>query len=136
MPSQSKLSYIHIDGYFIFQEQFYAETVAHISAHGADFAAKRLRHCCKWQSLRKAAQQQLGDAHALDKNLVTISSADGEQAYLSGQLAGSPFQQREVAAGGRVIFHTQEAFGPVGAGVVAIRQSFYDQYPEFVKKLY
>lgn len=91
-------------------------------------------------ALRKAAQQQLGDAHALDKNLVTISSADGEQAYLSGQLAGhlsgSPFQQREVAAGGRIIFHTQDAFGPVGAGVVALRQSFYDQYPEFVKKLY
>src|ERR1700730_892383 len=37
--------------------------------------------------LRKAAQQQLGDAHALDRNIISISSADGEQALLSGQIA-------------------------------------------------
>ncbi len=90
--------------------------------------------------LRKAAQQQLGNAHALDKNLVAIGAADGEQALLSGQIAaqlsGSPFQNREIAAGGHIVLHTQDTFGPVGAGVIALPQSFYNQYPAFSKNVY
>jgi NitT/TauT family transport system substrate-binding protein len=90
--------------------------------------------------LRKAAQQQLGDAHALDRNIISISSADGEQALLSGQIAahfsGSPFQEREVAAGAHIIAHSSTIFGPVGAGLLALPQSFYDQYPTFTNKLY
>ncbi len=90
--------------------------------------------------LRKAAQQQLGDAHALDKNLVAIGSADGEQALLSGQLAanfaGSPFQESEVAAGGHIVLHSNQPFGPVGAGLIVLPQSFYNQYPNFSKTVY
>ncbi|HTK06906.1 MAG TPA: hypothetical protein VL485_07050 [Ktedonobacteraceae bacterium] len=90
--------------------------------------------------LRKAAQQQLGDAHALDKNLVAIGSADGEQALLSGQLAanfaGSPFQESEVAAGGHIVLHSNEPFGPVGTGLIVLPQSFYNQYPTFSKTVY
>ncbi|GCF07031.1 ABC transporter substrate-binding protein [Dictyobacter arantiisoli] len=90
--------------------------------------------------LRKAAQQQLGNAHALDRNLVAIGSADGEQALLSGQIAaqlsGSPFQQREIAAGGHVVLHTKDVFGPVGAGLTVLSQSFYNQYPSFSKTVY
>jgi NitT/TauT family transport system substrate-binding protein len=90
--------------------------------------------------LRKAAQQQLGNAHALDHNLVAIGAADGEQALLSGQLAaqlsGAPFQNREIAAGGHIVLHTQDTFGPVGAGVIVLPQSFYNQYPAFSKKIY
>lgn len=90
--------------------------------------------------LRKAAQDQLGDAHALDHNLVAIGSADGEQALQSGQLAaqlsGSPFQEREIAAGGHVILHTRDIFGPVGAGLIVLPQSFYNQYPAFSKTVY
>jgi NitT/TauT family transport system substrate-binding protein len=90
--------------------------------------------------LRKLAQQQLGNAHALDRNLVAIGAADGEAALLSGQLAaqlsGPPFQNREVAAGAHIIAHTQDAFGNVGAGVIALPQSFYNQYPAFSKKIY
>ncbi|HEY4034371.1 MAG TPA: ABC transporter substrate-binding protein [Ktedonobacteraceae bacterium] len=90
--------------------------------------------------LRKAAQDQLGNAHALDHNLVSIASADGEQALLDGQLAahysGAPFQNREVAAGGHIILHSSDAFGPVGAGLVVQRESLYNQYPDFSKKLY
>ena len=90
--------------------------------------------------LRKAAQQQLGNAHALDKNLVAIGAADGEQALLTGQIAaqlsGAPFQNREIAAGGHIVLHTQDTFGPVGAGVIALPQSFYNQYPAFSKKVY
>ncbi|GCE12780.1 ABC transporter substrate-binding protein [Tengunoibacter tsumagoiensis] len=90
--------------------------------------------------IRKAAQQQLGDAHALDKNLVTISSADGEVALRNGQLtaqlSGSPFQEREVAAGDHVIFHTKDIFGPVGAGLLVLPEKFYNQYPDFSKAFY
>ncbi len=90
--------------------------------------------------LRKLALDQLGNAHALDRNMVAIGAADGEQALLSGQLAaqlsGPPFQNREVAAGAHILLHTQDAFGPVGAGLIALPQSFYTQYPAFSKKLY
>ncbi|GLV56808.1 nitrate ABC transporter substrate-binding protein [Dictyobacter sp. S3.2.2.5] len=90
--------------------------------------------------LRKAAEQQLGNAHALDKNLVAIGSVDGEQALLSGQIAanfsGSPFQEREVAAGGHIVLHTTQPFGPVGTGLIVLPQSFYNQYPEFSKTVY
>ena len=90
--------------------------------------------------LRKAAQNQLGNAHALDHNLVSIASADGEQALLDGQLAahysGAPFQNREVAAGGHIILHSKDAFGPVGTGLIVQRESFYNQYPDFSEKLY
>jgi NitT/TauT family transport system substrate-binding protein len=92
--------------------------------------------------LRKAAQQQLGNAHALDKNLVAISSADGEQALIAGQLAanfaGSPYQDAEVRAGGHIVLHSTstDAFGPVGAGLIVLPQSFYNQYPAFSKKVF
>lgn len=90
--------------------------------------------------LRKSAQDQLGNAHALDKNLVAIGSADGEQALLSGQLAanyaGSPFQENEVAAGGHIVVDTNAAFGHVGAGLVVLSQSFYNQYPTFSKTVF
>src|SRR6202035_3881339 len=90
--------------------------------------------------LRKAAQEQLGNAHALDTNLVTIASAAGEQALLTGhlaaQLSGAPYQNQEVAAGGHIVLHTTSVFGPVGAGVIVLPQSFYNQYPTFSKQIY
>jgi NitT/TauT family transport system substrate-binding protein len=90
--------------------------------------------------LRKSALDQLGNAHALDKNLVAIGSADGEQALLSGQLAanyaGPPFQESEVAAGGHIVVDTNAAFGRVGPGLVVLPQSFYNQYPAFSKAVY
>lgn len=90
--------------------------------------------------IRKAAQQQLGNAHALDRNLISISSADGEQALRSGQIAahfaGSPFQEREVAGGAHIVLHSNDVFGPVGAGLLALPENFYNQYPVFIKTVY
>lgn len=90
--------------------------------------------------LRKAAQQQLGNAHALDANLVSLSSSVGEQALLTGkiaaQLSGAPYQNQEIAAGGHIVLHTRDVFGPVGAGVIVLPQSFYNQYPAFSKQIY
>jgi NitT/TauT family transport system substrate-binding protein len=90
--------------------------------------------------LEKAAQQQLGNAHALDHNMLAIGAADGEQALLTGQLAaqlsGPPFQNNEIAQGGHIVLHTADTFGPVGAGLIVLPQSFYNQYPAFSKKVY
>jgi NitT/TauT family transport system substrate-binding protein len=90
--------------------------------------------------IRKAAQEQLGNAHALDRNLISLSSADGEQALRTGQIAahfsGSPFQEREVADGGHIVLHSNDVFGLVGAGLITLAPNFYNQYPNFVKKLY
>ena len=90
--------------------------------------------------LRKAAQEQLGNAHALDANLVSLSSSVGEQALLTGkiaaQLGGPPYQNQEIAVGGHIVLHTTDVFGPVGAGVIALTQSFYNQYPAFSKQIY
>jgi NitT/TauT family transport system substrate-binding protein len=90
--------------------------------------------------LRKAAQQQLGNAHALDANMVSLSSSVGEQALLTGkiaaQLGGAPYQNQEIAAGGHIVLHTTDVFGPVGAGVIVLSQSFYTSYPAFSKQVY
>jgi NitT/TauT family transport system substrate-binding protein len=90
--------------------------------------------------LRKAAQEQLGNAHALDANLLTISSADGEKALLTGhlaaQLSGAPYQNQEVAAGGHIVLHSVDVFGPVGTGVIVIPQGLYNQYPTFSRQIY
>lgn len=90
--------------------------------------------------LRRAAQQQLGNAHALDSNIVALNSSSGEAALLSGriaaQLSGAPFQEQEVAAGGHIILHSTSIFGPVGTGVQVLPVSFYNQYPAFSETLY
>src|SRR5579883_1862773 len=90
--------------------------------------------------LRKAAQKQLGDAHALDHNLVSIAPADAEQALLSGQIAANfasaPFQFREVAQGGHVLVHSYDVFGHVSSDEIAVPESFYNKYPVFAQKLH
>jgi len=65
--------------------------------------------------LRKAAQEQLGNARALDDNVVAIAHPDGVQALASGQLAGHftspPFQNEAVQAGGHVVLRSFDQFG-------------------------
>jgi NitT/TauT family transport system substrate-binding protein len=90
--------------------------------------------------LRKAAQEQLGNAHALDNNLVSIPQADGVQALITGQIAGHltspPFQFQEVAAGGRAIVKSFDVFGQISSDAVVVLKNFYNQYPGFARKLY
>ena len=81
--------------------------------------------------LRKAAEKQLGDANALDKNIVSLGHPDGLQALLSGQLAGHltspPFEFQEQAKGARKIASSYEAFGgPHTFNSIYLRQGFYD----------
>jgi NitT/TauT family transport system substrate-binding protein len=90
--------------------------------------------------LRKAAQEQLGNAHALDNNIVSIPQADGVQALITGQLAGHltspPFEFQEVAAGGHAIVKSFDIFGQISSDAVVVLKNFYNQYPAFARKLY
>ena len=91
--------------------------------------------------LREAAQKQLGNAHALDNNLESITSADGVQAVLNGQLAAHfptpPYSFQEAAAPGtHVILKSYDITGEASNDVIGVPQTFYDQYPDFTKQLY
>ena len=69
--------------------------------------------------------------------LVDTEAVEGQiRAELAAQLSGPPYQNQEVAAGGHIVLHTSSVFGPVGAGVIALPQSFYNQYPTFSKQIY
>lgn len=80
--------------------------------------------------LRKGAQEQLGDAHALDKNIVSMGHPDGLQALLSGQLAGHltspPFEFEEQAKGAHIVLSSYKLFGPHTFNSVFMRQGTYD----------
>ncbi len=91
-------------------------------------------------TLRKGAQDQLGNAKALDNNIAAIAHPDGVQSLAGGQLAGHlsspPYQFDEVAAGGHVILKGVDVFGRNTAAAIFVLQTFYDQYPDFSKALH
>jgi len=91
--------------------------------------------------LRKAAQEQLGDAHALDKNIVSLGHPDGLQALLSGQLAGHltspPFEFDEQQKGAHPIVSSYKAFGgPHTFNSVFLRQGFYDDNKDVANAIF
>src|SRR5215204_6621702 len=77
--------------------------------------------------LRKGAQEQLGDAAALDDNLVAFTHPDGLQALLSDQISGHltspPFQFQEQDEGARPILKSFDLFGPHNFNSVFVRQA-------------
>lgn len=91
-------------------------------------------------AVRKAAQQALGNAHALDSNLIVIDNPTAVQGLVSGQLAAhmasAPFQFQEVQQGGHILVKSSDLFGKTTFSEAFVTQSFYDQYPSFIKKLY
>lgn len=90
--------------------------------------------------LRKAAQEQLGNAHALDANMVSIEHPLGVVALQSGQLdahlASPPFQEQEVAAGAHVILRSYDVFGKSTFNAVYTTDAFANRYPAFVQTFY
>ena len=90
--------------------------------------------------LRKAAQDQLGNAHALDANIVTIQHPLGVAALANGQLdahlSSPPFQQQEVDAGGHIILRTFDVFGRTSFTLVYTTDAFNNDYPEFNRFFY
>jgi NitT/TauT family transport system substrate-binding protein len=90
--------------------------------------------------LRKGAQQQLGNAHALDNTIVAIEHPLGVQALEHGQLAAHlsspPFEFEEVAAGGHIILKSYDLFRQSTFNSVFMTQSFYNRYHDFAKSFY
>jgi NitT/TauT family transport system substrate-binding protein len=91
-------------------------------------------------TLRKAALEQLGNAHALDTSIVAIDHPSGLQALLVGQLAAHlsspPFQYEEVQAGGHVVLRSFDVFGKHTFNSVYVSEKFANEHPQFVKAFY
>lgn len=85
--------------------------------------------------LRKAAQEQLGDAMALENNLVSMAHPDAMQALLSDQVAGhmasAPYTYMEDEKGAHRVLGSADVFNePINNTVVAVRQSVQKSVPE------
>jgi NitT/TauT family transport system substrate-binding protein len=91
-------------------------------------------------TLRKAAAEQLGNAHALDTAIVAIDHPSGMQALQVGQLnahlGAPPFQYQEVQAGGHVVVRSFDVFGPHTFNSVYVGTKFAEEHPQFVKAFY
>lgn len=90
--------------------------------------------------LRMGCQQILGNAHALDTNIVAIQHPLGVLALKNGQLdahmSSPPFQFEEVADGGHVVFRSWQATGRMTFNCVYTTDAFTGKYPEFVRYFY
>ena len=90
--------------------------------------------------LRKMAQVKLGDARALDRNIIAMDHPDAMQALLSGQidahLTSPPFQFQERAAGAHVVARSYKYFGDHSFLGVMVTQKFYDDHTNFSRNLY
>ena len=91
-------------------------------------------------TLRKAAAQQLGNAHALDTAIVAIDHPSGMQALQVGQLnahlGAPPFQYEEVQSGGHQVLASFDVFGPHTFNSVYVNEKFANDHPNFVKAFY
>lgn len=78
--------------------------------------------------LQKAAQQQLGNAHALDKNIVAMDHPQALQALLGGQIAAAytspPFEFQAVEQGARKLVDSYRLFGRHGFNVVTATEDY------------
>ncbi|GAA4145841.1 ABC transporter substrate-binding protein [Actinomadura keratinilytica] len=84
--------------------------------------------------LQKAAQQQLGDPHALDRNIATMAHPEALEALLGGQIAASytspPFQFQAVEQGARKLVDSYDLFGRHGFNVVAATEEYAERNPD------
>lgn len=90
--------------------------------------------------LKKGAQEQLGNASALDTNISSLEHPAGLQALMSGQVAGHltspPFQFQEQDRGARAILKSYDLFGRHTFNNVFIREEYHDQNPEIASALW
>jgi NitT/TauT family transport system substrate-binding protein len=81
--------------------------------------------------LRKGAKEKLGNANALDSNIVALGHPEGLQALLSGQIAGHltspPFEFQEQERGAHKVIDSYSLFGgPHTFNSIFMRQGFYE----------
>ncbi|CAN5805025.1 ABC transporter substrate-binding protein [soil metagenome] len=107
---------------------------------GADKIAMPAPDSIQSVILRKGAQEQLGDARALDTSIVSLAHPDGLQQLLSGQIQGHltspPFEFQEVDEGARTILRSYDVFGQHTFNSVWVRQSYYEENQEAMQVLY
>ena len=107
---------------------------------GADKIAMPAPDSIQSVILRKGVQEQLGDARALDKSIVSLAHPDGLQQLTSGQIAGHltspPFEFQEVDEGARTILRSYDVFGEHTFNSVWVRQNYYAENQEAMQTLY
>jgi NitT/TauT family transport system substrate-binding protein len=90
--------------------------------------------------LRKGAEQQLGNARALDTNIASLSMPDGLQALMSGQVAGHvtslPFQAQEQKQGAHAVLHSYDLFGHHTQNGVFVTNRFYQAHTAFAQQVF
>lgn len=88
--------------------------------------------------LRKGADDELHNPHALDANIVTLPHPQGLLALMNHQVVlhftSPPFEFEEADKGAHVVYSSQQAFGNTTFTCTTMTQSFYDRYPEFATK--
>jgi len=89
--------------------------------------------------LRKAAQEQLGDAKAFDPQIISMSHPDGVQALISGQIAAHltspPFQSQEQAQGAHRLLASYDVFGEHTFNSVFMISTYATAHPDVTKAL-
>ncbi len=91
-------------------------------------------------ALAMEAERQLGDAHALDTNILSMAHPDGMSALLSGSvkyhLTSPPYIAKEIIEGISMVNSMEEVW-PVGTTFVAAVASnkLYENEPELYKAL-
>ncbi|WP_433463574.1 ABC transporter substrate-binding protein [Spirillospora sp. CA-128828] len=90
--------------------------------------------------LQKAAQQQLGDPHALDKNIASMAHPDALQALIGGQIAAAytapPFQFQAVEQGARKLVDSYDLFGKHGFNVMVATQEYEEKNPDVINAVH
>lgn len=90
--------------------------------------------------LQKAAQQQLGNPHALDKNVVAMDHPQALQALIGGQIAGDytspPFQFQAIEQGARKLVDSYDLFGQHGFNVVTATEDFAKDNADVLAAVY
>jgi len=86
--------------------------------------------------LRKAAEEELGDAHALDDSIVAMGHPEGLQSLVSGQIDGHltapPYIAKEAAQGAHPIVQSYDVFGESAFNSIYSTEDFVDEQADFV----
>lgn len=90
--------------------------------------------------LRRAAQEELGDPNALDKNIVAMPHPDGVAALIGGQIAGHltspPFMFNLRDEGAEPVLTSYDLWGESTFNTIYTTQEYYDENREVMDILY
>jgi NitT/TauT family transport system substrate-binding protein len=89
--------------------------------------------------LRKGAEEELGDAKALDSQIVSMGHPDGVQALIGGQtaahLTSPPFQAQELDEGATKLLDSYQLFDEHTFNSIFAKTQFAECNPEVVDQL-